>query len=99
VFLYQIVREAVQNAVKHATPRSVSVTVSGTPGSGFEVVVRDDGTGFAVSPPDDGLPHHGMTAMRERAQILGGRLKIDSVPGAGTELRVSLPSHDHADVA
>ncbi|HXD70947.1 MAG TPA: GAF domain-containing sensor histidine kinase [Gaiellales bacterium] len=99
VFLYQIVREAVQNAVKHATPRSVAVTVSGTPGSGFEVVVRDDGTGFAVSPPDDGLPHHGMTAMRERAQILGGRLKIDSVPGAGTELRVSLPSHDHADVA
>ncbi len=99
VFLYQIVREAVQNAVKHATPRSVSVTVSGDPGSGFEVVVRDDGTGFAASPPDDGLPHHGMTAMRERAQILGGRLKIDSVPGAGTELRVSLPSHDHADVA
>ena len=99
VFLYQIVREAVQNAVKHATPRSVSVTVSGTPGGGFEVVVRDDGTGFAVSPSDDGLPHHGMTAMRERAQILGGRLKIDSVPGAGTELRVSLPSHDHADVA
>ena len=99
VFLYQIVREAVQNAVKHATPRSIMVTVSGTPGSGFEVVVRDDGTGFAVSTSDDGLPHHGMTAMRERAQILGGRLKIDSVPGAGTELRVSLPSHDHADVA
>jgi len=40
-----------------------------------------------------------MTAMRERAQIMGGRLKIDSVPGAGTELRVSLPSPDHADVA
>jgi signal transduction histidine kinase len=99
VFLYQIVREAVQNAVKHATPQSITVTVSGDPGSGFEVVVRDDGTGFAVSPPDDGLPHHGMTAMRERAQILGGRLRIDSVPGAGTELRVSLPSHDHADVA
>jgi two-component system, NarL family, sensor histidine kinase UhpB len=99
VFLYQIVREAVQNAIKHATPQSIAVTVSGDPGSGFEVVVRDDGTGFAVSPPDDGLPHHGMTAMRERAQILGGRLRIDSVPGAGTELRVSLPSHDHADVA
>jgi signal transduction histidine kinase len=99
VFLYQIVREAVQNAVKHATPQSIAVSVSGDAGTGFEVVVRDDGTGFAVSPPDDGLPHHGMTAMRERAQILGGRLRIDSVPGAGTELRVSLPSHDHADVA
>jgi signal transduction histidine kinase len=40
-----------------------------------------------------------MTSMRERAQILGGRLRIDSVPGAGTELRVSLPAPDHADVA
>jgi signal transduction histidine kinase len=99
VFLYQIVREAVQNAVKHAAPRSVSVTVSGTPAEGFELVVRDDGTGFAVTTTDDGLPHHGMTSMRERAQILGGRLRIDSVPGAGTELRVSLPAHDHADVA
>ncbi len=61
--------------------------------------MRDDGTGFAVTTTDDGLPHHGMTSMRERAQILGGRLRIDSVPGAGTELRVSLPAHDHADVA
>jgi signal transduction histidine kinase len=99
VFLYQIVREAVQNAVKHAAPRSVWVTVSGELETGFEVSVRDDGTGFAETAANDGLPHHGMTAMRERAQILGGRLIIDSVPGAGTELRVSLPAHDHADVA
>ncbi len=99
VFLYQIVREAVQNAVKHAAPRSVQVIVSGDPATGFELLVRDDGTGFAVTTTDDGLPHHGMTSMRERAQILGGRLRIDSVPGAGTELRVTLPAHDHADVA
>jgi signal transduction histidine kinase len=100
VFLYQIVREAVQNAVKHAAPRSVWVTVTGDPAAGFEILVRDDGTGFDASPPRDGLPHHGMTSMRERAQILGGRLRIDSVPGAGTELRVILPAHDHtADVA
>jgi len=99
VFLYQIVREAVQNAVKHAAPRSVWVTVSGEVQTGFEVSVRDDGTGFAETTAPDGLPHHGMTAMRERAQILGGRLRIDSVPGAGTELRVSIPAGDHADVA
>ena len=89
-----------QNAVKHAAPRSVWVTVTGDPAAGFEILVRDDGTGFDASPPRDGLPHHGMTSMRERAQILGGRLRIDSVPGAGTELRVILPAHDHtADVA
>ena len=99
VFLYQIVREAVQNAVKHAAPRSVSVKVSGDPAAGYELLVHDDGTGFAATGPEDGLPHHGMTAMRERAQILGGRLRIDSIPGAGTSVRLSLPAHDHADVA
>jgi signal transduction histidine kinase len=99
VFLYQIVREAVQNAVKHAAPDTVWVSVTGGPAAGFEILVRDDGTGFDASPSRDGLPHHGMTSMRERAQILGGRLRIDSVPGAGTELRVLLPAHDHADVA
>jgi len=61
------------------------------PFSDSDMLVRDDGTGFDASPPRDGLPHHGMTSMRERAQILGGRLRIDSVPGAGTELRVILP--------
>ena len=83
VFLYQIVREAVQNAVKHAAPSRVSVSVSGGPEAGYDVQVRDDGTGFAAGP-DDGLPHHGLASMRERAQILGAKLRVESVPGAGT---------------
>ena len=83
VFLYQIVREAVQNAVKHGAPSRVSVSVSGGPEAGYDVQVRDDGTGFAAGP-DDGLPHHGLASMRERAQILGAKLRVESVPGAGT---------------
>src|SRR6476661_3374126 len=83
VFLYQIVREAVQNSVKHGAPSRVSVSVSGGPEAGYDVLVRDDGTGFAAGP-DDGLPHHGLASMRERAQILGAKLRVDSVPGAGT---------------
>jgi signal transduction histidine kinase len=83
VFLYQIVREAVQNSVKHGAPSRVSVSVSGGPEAGYDVQVRDDGTGFAAGP-DDGLPHHGLASMRERAQILGAKLRVESVPGAGT---------------
>ena len=86
VFLYQIVREAVQNSVKHAAPSRVSVSVSGGPEAGYDVQVRDDGTGFAARP-DDGLPHHGLASMRERAQILGAKLRVESVPGAGTTVR------------
>ena len=87
VFLYQIVREAVQNAVKHAAPATITVSVTGGPEAGYDVRVRDDGTGFADGPEDD-LPHHGLASMRERAQILGARLKVESVPGAGTTVEL-----------
>jgi signal transduction histidine kinase len=87
VFLYQIVREAVQNAVKHAAPTTVSVSVSGGPEAGYDVRVHDDGTGFSGGP-EDGLPHHGLASMRERAQILGAKLRVESVPGAGTTVEL-----------
>ncbi|HEX2378157.1 MAG TPA: ATP-binding protein [Gaiellales bacterium] len=97
VFLYQIVREAAQNAVKHASPTTVTVAVTGGPEAGYDVRIRDDGTGFTGGPEDD-LPHHGLASMRERAQILGAKLKVDSVPGAGTtvELHVAGGKSDAA---
>lgn len=85
VFLYQIVREAVQNSLKHAGPGRIAVAVTGTPEQGFHVTVRDDGAGFAGAADDD-LPHHGMASMRERARILGSRLQVESVPGGGTTI-------------
>jgi signal transduction histidine kinase len=93
VFLYQIVREAVQNAVKHAAPATITVSVTGGPESGYDVRVRDDGTGFAGGPEDD-LPHHGLASMRERAQILGAKLKVESVPGAGTTVELHVAGGD-----
>ena len=56
--------------------------MSGGPEAGYDVRVRDDGTGSPAGP-DDGLPHHGLASMRERAQILGAKLRVESVPGAG----------------
>src|SRR5919201_1206495 len=97
VFLYQIVREAVQNAVKHASPERVAVAVIGSRDRGFDVHVRDDGAGFAGGPEDD-LPHHGLASMRERAQILGGRLRVSSIPGTGTTVQLSIPA-DAPDAA
>ncbi len=87
VHLFQIVREAMQNALKHAGCSTVTVTVSGSPEDGLEALVRDDGSGV-LREPDDGLPHYGMASMRERAAILGGRLDVDAVPGEGTTVRV-----------
>src|SRR3954470_12354324 len=87
VVLFQIVREAMTNALKHAAPSIIDVSVHGSPEHGLEARVADDGTGV-VREPDDGLPHHGMASMQERAAILNGRLDVDAVPGTGTTVRV-----------
>ena len=80
-------REAMTNALKHAKPATIAVSVHGSPREGLEARVVDDGTGV-MSEPADGLPHHGVASMQERAAILNGRLDIDSVPGTGTTVRV-----------
>ncbi len=90
VCLFQIVREAMQNALKHATPSVISVAVHGAPQEGVEARVTDDGSGISERP-DDGLPHHGIASMRERSAVLGGRLDIDSAPAGGTVVRVLIP--------
>ncbi|HET6848814.1 MAG TPA: GAF domain-containing sensor histidine kinase [Gaiellales bacterium] len=87
VVLFQIVREAMTNALKHAAPATIHVTVHGSPEEGLEARIADDGAGV-VKEPDDGLPHHGMASMHERAAILNGRLDVDAVPGTGTTVRV-----------
>ena len=87
VCLFQIVREAMTNALKHAKPATIVVSVHGSPREGLEARVVDDGSG-EMSEPADGLPHHGVASMQERAAILNGRLDIDSVPGTGTTVRV-----------
>jgi signal transduction histidine kinase len=92
VYLYQIVREAIGNTVKHAGPCTVAVTVR-RDGGAVAVTIEDDGRGMAEPGrvPDDGLPHHGMASMRERAAILGSALALESAPGHGTAIRLRIP--------
>jgi signal transduction histidine kinase len=87
--LLRIVAEAVRNAVHHGGARHVRVDLAGPP---LSVRVMDDGSGF-VSGASSGLgvAGYGLIAMRERAELVGGRLSLESVPGAGTLLQVVLP--------
>jgi signal transduction histidine kinase len=90
--LYRIVQEALTNIVKHAAARHVSVTLT-LKAASVVAVVEDDGEGFApgevTTTSDGGL---GIVGMRERVALLGGRLEIESSPGAGTTLVVEVPT-------
>jgi signal transduction histidine kinase len=84
----RIVEEALVNAVTHGQARCVEVSGHLHEGR-LEIEVRDDGRGFES---DRGVAagHFGLLGMQERASLLGARLELESRPGAGTRVRLSL---------
>lgn len=87
--MVRIVREAVTNAVRHANADEVTVELSN--GGGIRLSVIDRGTGFEPAEAGGRGQGFGLISMRERAEALGGSLTIDSRPGGGTRVEVSLP--------
>jgi signal transduction histidine kinase len=88
--LYRIVSEALHNTAKHARAARVTVRVTTDDGT-LRVTVTDDGAGF---DPEAGYAGHlGLSTMAERAAAIGAGLTIESAPGAGTTVALSLPYH------
>jgi signal transduction histidine kinase len=88
--LSRIVVEAVANAVRHGRPDRVQVHLVGD-ADGVVATVLDDGIGFDPQHRRVGTRTLGLTSMRERAEALGGRLRVQSAPGRGTTVRVEVP--------
>jgi two-component system sensor histidine kinase UhpB len=86
--IYRVAQEALSNATRHSGADRVSVALR-EHGRGVELEVADDGRGFAFERSESGL---GIAGMRERALLVGGELTIESRPGAGTTVRLSVPS-------
>jgi signal transduction histidine kinase len=82
---YFVIAEALSNAVKHAQATRLDVRVD-REGNRLIIVVIDDGVGGAVAGTGAGL-----SGIANRVDVLGGRLTVESPPGAGTRLRVELP--------
>lgn len=80
-------KEALHNAVRHAHASRVDVAI-GVEGERLTVAVVDDGCGFDAATVARG---HGLGLMRDRAAELGGTLRVESRPGAGTALRLDVP--------
>lgn len=77
---FRIVQEAMTNALRHADARNISVSVQGA-AEQLTITVSDDGHGFDVDEPRSGL---GLVGMRERVELAGGELAIESGPGGTT---------------
>ena len=90
--VFRVLQESLTNIAKHAGASQVEATLERV---GGEVVltVTDNGKGFVPDvPPKPGS--FGLVGLRERAYLLGGKLRIDSAPGKGTviEFRISVPA-------
>jgi two-component system, NarL family, sensor histidine kinase DevS len=86
--LYRIVQESLTNVVKHARAGQVSIVLTGKDSS-VSILIEDDGVGFDPSRVrGDGL---GLVGMRERIGLLGGRVTVESRPGAGTTFVAEVP--------
>jgi signal transduction histidine kinase/streptogramin lyase len=93
--LFLIFKEAINNIARHAECASVSLSIS-VSHSRLAVEIRDDGRGFsdvsATEAPTNGhAGGHGLENMQSRAAQLGGQLSVDSSPGRGTCLKLTIP--------
>lgn len=99
IMLYRITQEAVSNAVRHASPSHIHIELIERE-KYIHLIVTDNGRGFdpasqrkAVPRParNGRAPSQGLHNMQERANLLDGKLRIDSVPGKGTRIQISIP--------
>ena len=90
--LYRIAQEALANVTLHSRAKRASMALAGAYGR-IRMAVWDAGVGFDPGVVEPGL---GIIAMRERARLVGGTLSIESRPGNGTrvEVSVALPPHE-----
>ncbi|GGW55676.1 sensor histidine kinase [Streptomyces xantholiticus] len=88
--LFLIVREALRNVLAHSGTAHAAVRVDVTPHHA-RAVIEDEGIGFDVPSVLNTGQDHGLSAMRERTEELGGRLTLTSAPGEGTVIDVLVP--------
>jgi PAS domain S-box-containing protein len=92
--LYRIGQEALHNVVKHANAERATIRLR-RDGERVVLTVEDDGSGF--SPQAVARGHLGLLGMRQRADLIGGELRVESTPDHGTRVEVSVPADTAAE--
>jgi PAS domain S-box-containing protein len=94
IALFHCVRELLFNVVKHAAVKSATVTLSLTRNGDVQITVVDHGVGFdprKIHPEGSSSGRLGLFSLHERIALLGGRLEIESSPGAGSRFLIQVP--------
>jgi two-component system nitrate/nitrite sensor histidine kinase NarX len=91
VQVLRVVQEALLNAGRHARAERITVWLRES-GDSYALVIEDDGEGFDPKRPSiDNADHFGLSIMRARAARIGGRIRIDSARGQGTQVTLTWP--------
>jgi signal transduction histidine kinase len=90
IALYRVLAEALSNATRHGDGLDVRVTAAKTDDGLLALDVTDAGPGFEAAAEADPT-RLGLAGMRERVELLGGRMEVTSTPGSGTRVHVLLP--------
>lgn len=95
VTVFRVVQECLTNVQKHANASQVEVMIKAVDG-GLNTTVRDNGKGFDAGNSASGSSEVGMglLSMRERAELLGGSLSVQSSPGIGCQVILHIPSEN-----
>jgi signal transduction histidine kinase len=88
--LFQAVREALFNVVKHAKTRQAKIRFENMDGR-TRLIVSDDGEGFAPQTLKETDGGSGLRNLRHRLSLMGCSMKIDSKPGEGTQMIIDIP--------
>ncbi len=88
IAIYRVIQECLTNIAVHASAQRVSIRITLMADARIHLNVTDDGVGFFIVSPSQG---YGLTGIRERVTVLGGRCDIDSHPGRGTQVDVEVP--------
>jgi signal transduction histidine kinase len=88
--LFLVVKEALNNVLKHAQASEVSVAIAESAGV-LEIALEDNGRGFDLGKTDKSRAGDGLKNMRKRMAKIGGGFFLASLPGQGTKLRLTVP--------
>jgi len=88
--IYRVTQECLQNIARHSQATAVNLDLY-TADKNIELSVHDNGAGFCADQVGGKPMSFGVAGMRERAELVGGRLEISSRPGQGTRIRLMVP--------